>query len=65
LAGCGSGGLAAKPNQYEAIGQENPPQGERVAPELRLAALAGGASLREAALARPGLLVAIHESHVS
>lgn len=33
-------GLAIKPNQFEAIGQENPPQGERVAPELLLAAMA-------------------------
>jgi hypothetical protein len=58
-------GLVIKPNQSETIGQETPPRGERVALEHPLAALAGGASLPEAALARPGLSVAIHDSHVS
>ncbi|MGI6416402.1 MAG: PfkB family carbohydrate kinase [Thermoguttaceae bacterium] len=114
-------GLAIKPNQFKAIGQEKPPWGERVAPEHLLAAmaafrggagarvcitrgaagmlvsdpepievpgvriegpidptgagdsatagavaaLAGGASLPEAALMRPGLSVAINDSRVS
>ncbi len=42
-------GLAIKPNQFKAIGQEKPPWGERVAPEHLLAAMAafrGGAGAR-------------------